>query len=175
MPKKYVVFFKSIGRQWFLILIIIFLIIALYDQVVAIWLTLITIIVYILSFIPPLIFKIHFKKFLKKHLRIEDRKIAQNFRKKTLQKIQKKMFRLSEKQYKKEWLIVFLNKHYIFFRQDVVKKFNLLLQKGASEKELLEKMQSAHIETRAEVKAIKDTLIKLNRASKPEQQEKNKN
>ncbi|MFX1238902.1 MAG: hypothetical protein ACFE8P_14440, partial [Promethearchaeota archaeon] len=108
-------------------------------------------------------------------LRIEDRKIAQNFRKKTLQKIQKKMFRLSEKQYKKEWLIVFLNKHYIFFRQDVVKKFNLLLQKGASEKELLEKMQSAHIETRAEVKAIKDTLIKLNRASKPEQQEKNKN
>ncbi len=109
-------------------------------------------------------------KFVQTFDRIEDKQIARKLNK-PLQKVQERMFKLSEKQEYKQWLIIFLNKQYIFYRGDVVEKFNQLLEKGAIEKELLEKMQGSKISTRAEVKAIKDTLTKLNRAKLPEKQE----
>ena len=99
---------------------------------------------------------------MKKHKRTEDNEISRNL-KQPLAKIQKKMFDLSQKQEKKDWLIIFLNKHYIFYRQDIVSVFNTLLEKKENVKEILEKLSKVKIETRAEVLAIKETLLKLNR------------
>ncbi|MBN1800182.1 MAG: hypothetical protein JW891_01670 [Candidatus Lokiarchaeota archaeon] len=169
MPKKYVVFFKSIGRQWVLILILVIIIIAFYNATVAIWLTIITIIIYIITFVPPLVYKSRLMKFVQMQERIEDKQIAR-YLNKPMQKVQERMFKLSEKQDNKPWLVVFLNKQYIFYRDDIVEKFNQLLEKGLSEKELLENMQGSKISTRAEVKAMKDTLIRLSRARQPEKQ-----
>ena len=37
MPKKYTVFFKTIGRSWFLILVIAIVILAFFSPIAAVW------------------------------------------------------------------------------------------------------------------------------------------
>ncbi len=167
MPKKYIVIIKTIGRKWFLFLVAIILIVFIYNAIAAIWMAGITLVLFLLSYIPRILFKKKLNNFLKKFYKIEDELIALKF-KKPLQRIQDEMFELSQKQEKKEWLIAFLNKQYIFYHEKTIAKFEEVYNKGFSEKEILDNLKDFKVTTRAEIKAIKDTLVKLNRLTERE-------
>jgi len=167
LPKKYIVIIKTIGRKWFLFLVAIILIVAIYNTIAAIWMSGITLVLFLLSYIPRLLFKRKLNRFLRKYYKIEDELIARKF-KKPLQKIQDDMFEISQKQEKKESLIVFLNKQYIFYHEKTIAKFKEVYNKGFSEKEILDNLKDFKVTTRAEIKAIKDILVKLNRLSERE-------
>lgn len=104
---------------------------------------------------------------MKKFYKIEDELIARKF-KKPIKKIREEMFELSQNQEKKKWLIVFLNKQYICFHQDTIQAFKEFYNKGYSEKEMLDNLKKYKINTRVEIKAIQDTLIKLDRLNERE-------
>jgi hypothetical protein len=167
MPKKYVVVLKTIGRKWFLFLVLIIIIVAFFNAVAAIWMAGITAVLILLSYVPNLFFKNRLHRFMKQYYMIEDELIARKFNK-PLKKIRDKMFELSQGQEKKKWLIVFLNKQYIFVHEDTIQAFKEVYNKGYSEKEILDNLKDYKITTRAEIKIIKDTLIKLNRLSERE-------
>ncbi|MFX1305813.1 MAG: hypothetical protein ACFFDG_03155 [Promethearchaeota archaeon] len=167
MPKKYIVLIKTIGRSWFLFLVAIIVIIAFFNIPAALWMTGITLVLFFLSYIPGLLFKRKFNNFLKKFYKLEDELIAKKFRK-PLEKIQNHLFELSQDQEKKKWLITFVEKQYIFYHADTIEKFKEFYNKGYSEKEILDNLKNYKIITRAEIKAIKDTLVKLNRLNERE-------
>jgi hypothetical protein len=173
MPKKYVIFLKSIARKWFIFVIVIILIIALVGWIgwknltPAIVVTIIFIALLILSYIPRIYSPQKLKRFMNNYYRIEDKTIARKSRH-TLSDVQKKMFNMSQKQENNDWLIVFLNKHYIFYHELTIEKFKEFYNKGFRDKEILERLKEYDLETRAEVKNIEDTLIKYNRLSKRE-------
>ena len=98
---------------------------------------------------------------------IDDKTFARKI-KQPLAKIQKKMFELSEKQSKENWLIIFLNKQYIYYNEKTISAFKKLYNKGYGEKEILDKIQKIGIKTRAEIKSIEELLIKYNRLDKRE-------
>jgi len=159
MFQKLIFILKSIGRKWFLVFIFIILLIFLVNPEFAIWMIIITIILYLASFIPNLFFSNRFTHYIKKFHSIEDKSLAKEFNK-PLRIIQEKLFQLSQNQEKRDWVIIYLNKHYIVYNEDIVKKFKELYNNGYGEKEILESIQSYGINTRAEVKAIIDSLIK---------------
>jgi len=187
MPNKIVIFFKRIIKFWFIILIIIILIVYLYYPTHAIWITVISIILIFLSFIPGLYFRLRLTRFMKEYYRIEDKTIAGYFEK-PLRKIQNKMFALSKKQEgeswlkrhlkrksepslkleKKKWLIIFYNKQYIFYHMETIEKIKELFRKGYSDKEMLEDLKEYKIKSRDEIKAIIETLIKNRRLTERE-------
>ena len=167
MPKKYIVFFKSIGRRWFLILVILIIIVAIFNPIAAIWMAGITLGLFLLSFIPRLFFKNKLQKFMKKFYKIEDELIARKLNM-PIKKIRDGMFDLSQNQETKKWLIVFLNKQYIRYHQDTIEAFKEVYNKGYSEKEMLDNLKEFKVTTRAEIKAIQDTLIKLDRLDERE-------
>ncbi|NVM35303.1 MAG: hypothetical protein HWN81_06885 [Candidatus Lokiarchaeota archaeon] len=167
MPKKWKVVFITIGRKWFIILIVIIIIVAIYNPIAAIWMSGITLALFLLSFIPELFFKNKLHKFLKKFYKIEDELIARKFNK-PLKKIRDELFELSQNQEKKSWLITFLNKQYIFYHQETIEKYMEVYNKGYSEKEILDNLKDYKVNTRAEIKVIKENLIKLNRLSERE-------
>jgi hypothetical protein len=157
MPKKYIVFLKTIWRSWFLILVAIIIILAIYNPPAAIILTIITIILFVLSYIPSFFFKNRLLRFLKKYYRIEESDIIREFGK-DRNKIRKILFEMSQNQQNRNWLIILLNSNYIFYHSDLVEKFKTLYNKGSGEKEIYETLKKIDIETRAEIKAIEDTL-----------------
>jgi hypothetical protein len=161
------VFFKTIGRRWFLILVIVIIIVAFFNPVTAIWIAGITLGLFLISFIPRLFFKNKLQKFIKQFYKIEDELIARKL-KTPLSKIREEMFDLSQNQQKKKTLIIFLNKQYIRYHQDTIKAFKEVYNKGYSEKEMLDHLKEFKIETRAEIKAIQDLLIKLDRLDERE-------
>lgn len=78
--------------------------------------------------------------------------------------IRKILSSLSKNQKKKKWLIVFLNKRYIFLNETGVNNFKQLYNRGYNEKKILENLQQEmKIRSRAEVKAIEITLANYNR------------
>ncbi|MFX1322268.1 MAG: hypothetical protein ACFFAQ_11560 [Promethearchaeota archaeon] len=165
MPKKYIVIFKTILRHWFWILVLIIIILAVYQEyVAAIVITVIFIVFFILSYIPALFFKTRLTRIMKKYYRVEDIIVAKKLKKK-VNKIREKMFDLSQKQEKKNWLITFLNKQYIYYHEQTIAKFLELYNKGFTEKEIFEGLLEFELKTRAEVKSITDSLIRLNRLS----------
>ncbi|MEJ2295694.1 MAG: hypothetical protein P8Y23_13145 [Candidatus Lokiarchaeota archaeon] len=99
---------------------------------------------------------------MRKFPAIEDKTLAKKFEK-PIKTIQEKLFELSQNQEKKDWVIIYLNKQYIVYNEKTVNKFKELYNKGFGEKEILENLQRFGIKTRAEVKAITDTLIKYNK------------
>ena len=167
MPKKYIVFFKSIGRRWFLILVIIIIIVAFFNPIAAIWMAGITLGLFLVSFIPNLFFKNKLQKFMKKFYKIEDELIARKL-KTPVKKIREEMFNLSQNQQNRKWLIIFLNKQYIRYHQDTIEAFKEVYNKGYTEKEMLDNLKEFKIDTRAEIKAIQDILIKLDRLDERE-------
>jgi len=164
MPKKYIVFLKTIGRSWFLILVIVIVIIAFFNLLAAIWMAVITLILFLLSYVPKFMLRNKLFIFMKGYYKIEDELIAKKF-KKPISKIREKMFELSQVQEKRKWLIVFLNKQYIYYHEETIQAFKDAYNKGYSEKEILDALKDYKITTRAEIKLIKDTLAKLNRLS----------
>ena len=128
MPSQFIIFVKSIVRKWFLFVIVIILIIALVgwigwkDLSVAIIVTIIFIALLILSYIPKVYFSQKLRKFMLTYYRIEDKTIAKELRR-TLSDVQEKMFNMWQKQENYDWLIIFLNKHYIFYHKLTIEKF----------------------------------------------------
>ena len=184
MPNKIVVLLKRILKFWFIVLIIAILIVYIYYPTHAIWMTVISIILIVLSFIPRLYFRLRLTRFMKEYYRIEDKTIARYY-KKPLRKIQNKMFSLAQKQEgknwlniilkrepepslkldKKKWLIIFYNRQYIFYHMETIEKIKELFKKGYNDKEMLEDLKEYEIKNRDEIKAIIQTLIKNRRIS----------
>lgn len=176
MPSKIRIFFKSIGRKWFIFLILIIIIIAYAGWVIAenltpaIVVTIIAMALLILSYIWRFFKSKKLKRFMKKYYRVEDKTIAKKLGR-SLRSVQDKMFELSQKQTKrkeKTWLILFFNRCYIFYHKNTIEKFKELYHKGLGDKKILENLKEFNIETRAEVKAIEDALIKYEKLSKRE-------
>ena len=82
---------------------------------------------------------------------------------KPLNKVQEHMFILSQKQTNKDWVIIYINKHYQFYNESIIKKYKKLYNNGLGEKEILENFNESSIKTRPEVKAIEETLIRTDR------------
>ena len=170
MPKKYVIFYKTILRLWFLFLIVIILIAAYieYDRFNrfygAIIITIISLVVLIVLYLRSLNFTRKLLKLMKNYYRIDDKTIAK-LMDRPLQKIREKMFDFSQKQAKKNWLIIFINKQYLFYHRETIDGFKELYSKGYGDKEILEELKEFELETKAEVKLITEALIKYERIS----------
>ena len=158
MPGKFVKALKTIGRKWFIFLIVIILIVFFFNQIAAIIITIITIVLFGISYVPTLMFSKKLNKFLSNINVIEDKAVARRL-KRPLAQVQEKMYKLSKSQNKKEWLITFYNGHYSFYNEKVIKKFKAYYNKGLGEKEILEQLKKIEINTRAEIKAIEETLV----------------
>lgn len=167
MPSKFVRTLKTIGRKWFIFLVIAILIVFIFYQLAAIIMTIITLVLFALSYIPTLFFNKKLKNFLSDYSSIEDKIVARKL-KRSLPKIQEKMHNLSKKQDKKNWLIIFMNRHYIFYNEETVENFREYYIKGLGEKEILEKLKKSDIKIRAEIKAIEETLIENSRLEERE-------
>jgi len=162
MPGKFVKALKTIGRRWFIFLIVVILIIFIFNQIAAIILVIITLILFGLSYIPTLLFSKKLNTFLSSIDVIDDKSIARKL-KRPLAPIQEKMYKLSKDQSNKDWLITFCNGQYSFYNEKVIRKFKSFYNKGLGEKEMLEKLRNFEIKTKAEIKAIKDALANFNR------------
>ena len=99
---------------------------------------------------------------MKKFYKIEDELIARKL-KTSIKKIREELFNLSQNQQKRKWVIIFLNKQYIRYHQDTIEAFKDVYNKGYNEKEMLDNLKEFKIDTRAEIKAIQEILIKLDR------------
>ncbi len=170
MPSKIVVFLKTIGRKWFWFLLLGILILFFSNQRdAALWITGITLALYIFSYVPFTLRRTRLVRFMKDYYMIEEDTIAESL-KKPLRVIQGRLFEIYHNQDVEGWwhvfrkrrnyLIVFSNKRYTFYHQDTILKFIELYQQGADESEILEKLKENDLRTRAEVKAIKETLMK---------------
>ena len=122
MFQKLLVIVKSIGRKWFLLFILIILLIFLVNPEFAIWMTVIALIMYLASFIPNLFFSKRITRYIKKFHSIDDKNLAKELNK-PLRAIQEKLFTLSQNQENKNWVIIYLNKQYIVYNEETVKKF----------------------------------------------------
>ena len=170
MPKKYVIFYKRILRLWFLFLIAGILIAAYieYERFQrfygAIIITIISLVILVVLYLRSLNFNRKLLRLMKTYYRIDDKTIARKMGS-PLQKIREKMFNLSQKQAKKNWLIIFINKQYFFYHQQTIDGFMELYGKGYGDKELLEELNEFELESKAEIKLITETLIKYERLS----------
>ncbi|MFW9949045.1 MAG: hypothetical protein ACFFKA_02830 [Candidatus Thorarchaeota archaeon] len=162
MPGKFVKTLKTIGRKWFIFLVVIILIVFIFNQLAAIIITIITIVLFALSYIPTMLFYKKFNKFLNEFDSIDDNNVARKL-KRPLAQIQERMYKLSKKQSKKTSLITFTNGHYTFYNEKIITNFKSYYNNGLGEKEVLEKLKKYDIKTRTEIKTIEETLIKHDR------------
>jgi len=94
---------------------------------------------------------------------ISDKDVAKKLERR-IEDIRKILSSLSKNQKKKKWLIVLLNRRYIFLNENGVESFKQLYKQGYSEKIILENLQlEMKIRSRAEIKAIETTLANHNR------------
>lgn len=102
---------------------------------------------------------------MQEYLIINDIEVAEKL-KRPIDDIRKILSSLSKNQKKKTWLLVFLNKRYLFLNEIGVEKFKEYYSKGYNEKKILENLQKdMKIRSRAEINAIITTLINNERLS----------
>lgn len=141
----------------------IILILYIYNQLVGIFLASLVFVVYLVSFLISLSSKRRLLRVIREYPVISDKEIS-NKLERPLDDVRNILFSLSKNQKKKKWLIVFLNKRYIFLNERAVENFKQLYHKGYNEKKILEHLQrNTRIKSRAEVKAIELTLTNQNR------------
>ncbi len=162
MPGKFVKTLKTIGRKWFIFLVAVVLIVFIFNQLAAIIITIITVVLFALSYVPTLLFYKKLDKFLNGVDSINDKTLARKL-KRPLVQIQESMYKLSKKQREKSSLIIFTNGRYIFYNEKIITNFKSYYKKGLGEKEVLEKLKKFDIKTRTEIKTIEETLIKYDR------------
>jgi len=144
----------------------IILIIYIYDQLVGIFLASLVFVLYLVSFLISLSSKRRLLRVIREYPTISDKEIS-NKMKRPLDDVRNILFSLSKNQKKKKWLIVFLNKRYIFLNERAVENFKQLYHMGYNEKKILEHLQrNTRIKSRAEVKAIELTLTNQDRLKK---------
>ena len=118
---------------------------------------------YFLSYLITLSFKRRLLASIQGYSLISDSEISEKLSR-PLEDIRKILSSLSKNQKRKKWLVVFLNKCYIFLNECGVENFKQLHMLGYNEKMIFEELQpKMNIRYRVEVKAIKVTLANLNR------------
>jgi len=141
----------------------IILILYIFNQIIGIFLAGLVFAVYFVSFLISLSSKRNLLKILQKYSTITDKEIS-NKLERPLDDVRSILFSLAKNQKKKKWLIVFLNKRYIFLNDSAVESFKQLYHMGYNEKKILEHLQrNTRIKSRAEVKAIELTLVNQKR------------
>ncbi|MFX1350485.1 MAG: hypothetical protein ACFE92_17580 [Promethearchaeota archaeon] len=140
-------------------LIAVILVTFMFNQMLAIWITLALLGIALLVYLLSLQFKKKLIRIMQKYVRIIDTDISEELNQ-PIERIRKNLLNLYKNQKKRRGLIIFLNKRYIFYNNVSVSKFLELFNNGIKEKEILEQLkEKIGLRTRAEVKAIKDTLI----------------
>ncbi len=158
MFRNYKNIFKLISKYGFILIIVIIVIIFIFNRAFAIWFTLVLILLFSLWYLPTLTFKGKIVKLIKENSTLADDDISQKLRR-PIEEIREKISKLSKNQKRKKWLIVFLNKRYVSYNKETIKKFMELYLKGYHEKEIHENLKKqVNIRTRAEIKAIENTL-----------------
>jgi len=153
----------NIKKISFYLIIGIIILIFIFDQIVAIWIAGSFFIIYLVSYLISHSFKRRLIRLVQEFPLITDIEIADKLER-PLDDIRRFLNLLSKNQKKKKWLIVFLNKRYIFLNENGVANFKELYEQGFSEKKILENLQKKmNIRSRAEVKAIEITLASHNR------------
>lgn len=141
------------------ILIIVFFL----NRILGLWLSGLFFLGYFISYLITLSSKRRLLRSIRGYLIISDVEIAKKL-KRPVEDIRRILFSMSRNQKKKDWLIVHLNKRYLFLNGQAVKHFELLYYKGYNEKKILENLQhKMRIKSRAEVKAIVTALTNQNR------------
>ncbi|MFW9894681.1 MAG: hypothetical protein ACFFD7_02640 [Candidatus Thorarchaeota archaeon] len=141
------------------ILIVSVIVIFIFNQILAIWITLTLLCIALLVYLTSLSFKKKVIRVIQNHHRIIDTEIAAELNQ-HIDRIRKILTKLHKHQRKGRGLVIFLNKRYIYYNGHTVKKLLQLFKINIKEKEILEQLKdSIGIKTRAEVKVIKDTLI----------------
>ncbi len=139
------------------------LILYIYNQLVGIFLASLVFVVYLVSFLLSISSKRRLLRVIRDYPIISDKEISKKLDR-TIDDVRNILFSLSKNQKKKKWLIVFLNKRYIFLNERAVDNFKQLYHKGYNEKKILEHLQrNTRIKSRAEIKAIELTLANQNR------------
>jgi Ca2+/Na+ antiporter len=158
-----IIFVGIIKKVYFYLVLVVVLIIFLYNQILAIWLATFIFIIYFSVFFITVSSKKNLLKSLQEYLLISDTEIAKKLQRR-VDDIRRDLFSLAKNQKKKKWLIVYLNKRYLFLNMQAVEIFIQLYSRGFNEKQIFENLQPRmNIKSRAEVKAIQNTLANQNR------------
>ena len=153
----------NIKKIIFYLILGIIIFIFVYNQILGIWLAGSFFIIYIVSYLITLSSKRRLLRLMQEYSIISDKEIADKLER-PLDDIRKILSSLSKNQRNKKWLIVFLNKRYIFLNENGVESFKQLYKRGYSEKIIQENLQQEmKIRSRAEIKAIETTLANHNR------------
>ena len=141
------------------------ILIFIFNQLVGVLLAGSFFIIYIIYYSFAFSSKRRVLRLMQEYLVINDKEVAEKL-KRPIDDIRKTLSSLSKNQKKKRWLLVFLNKRYIFLNEIGVDKFKAFYSKGYNEKKILENLQKdMKIRSRAEINAIITTLIKNERLS----------
>ena len=163
-----IIFVGIIKKIYFYLVLVVALIIFLYNQILALWLAIFIFIIYFSVFFITVSSKKNLLKSLQEYLLISDTEIAKKLQRR-VDDIRRDLFSLAKNQKKKKWLIVYLNKRYLFLNMQAVEIFIQLYSRGFNEKQIFENLQPRmKIKSRAEVKAIQNTLANQNRLVKSE-------
>jgi len=156
-------YLKYIKTSLYFITLGIILIVYFFNQLVGIILAGLVFVVYLASFLLSLSSKRSLLRVIRDYSIISDKEMA-NKLDRPLENIRSILFSLSKNQKNKKWLIIFLNKRYIFLNESAVQNFKQLHHMGYNEKKILEHLQrNTRIKSRAEVKAIELALTDQNR------------
>jgi hypothetical protein len=135
----------------------------LINQLIAIILAGIIFVIYLIVYLIALSTKKRLLRLVQEYPLINDDDIANKLNR-SLDDIRSILSSLSKHQKNKKWLIVSLNKRYLFLNENAVENFVHLHSQGYNEKEILENLsQHMRLRSRAEVKAIENTLAEQNR------------
>lgn len=80
MPGKFVKALKTIGRKWFIFLVVVIIIVFFFEQIAAIIITIITIVLFGISYVPTLIFSKKLNKFLGNINVIDDKTVSRKLK-----------------------------------------------------------------------------------------------
>ncbi|MHA2281382.1 MAG: hypothetical protein ACXAC5_11055 [Promethearchaeota archaeon] len=156
------------------ILIVAILVTFIFDQMLAIWITVALLSIALIIYLISLSFQKKLIRTMEKHLRIIDMDIAVELNQ-SIEKIRKTLIKLHKHQKQRRGLIIFLNNRYIFYNRVSVNKLLKLFGNGLKEKEVLEQLkETIGLKTRAEVKVIKDTLVDHKKIEKSDSKIKHK-
>jgi len=157
------IFLNIVKKVYIYFILVVVFIIFLYNQVLALWLATFIFIIYFSVFFTMVSSKKTLLKSLQEYLLISDIDIAKKL-KRNVPDIQRELYALAKNQKNKKWLIVYLNKRYIFLNMQAVELFIQLFSRGFNEKEIFENLSPRmKIRSRAEVKAIQTALASQNR------------
>ena len=107
------------------------------NRILGLWLSGLFFLGYFISYLITFSSKRRLLHSIRGYLIISDEEIAKKL-KRSIEDIRSILFTMSKNQKKKNWLIVYLNKRYLFLNEQAVKHFELLYYKGYNEKKILE-------------------------------------